>query len=222
MHLFFSPPNSFTCSLQAPHPGKQSDETNHVRGRRNPSNPKRGPLVQYTKHRLSISCSQTDKRHALHSFGTTSAKPKGASRLPGHPGSPISPSKLTYNKDATGQYRRWEGTSKFYCPTTTNIKQGSPRAIRCRSANICRSWGCPEVIASWNVKTMCPGLSYDLQQVDDSRKKAIINRELERLNNDNTALQESRLSPNGSPSGRTNTHSSGKGRCTTSHEETLH
>ena len=100
MHLFFSPPNSFTCSLQAPHPGKQSDETNHVRGRRNPSNPKRGPLVQYTKHRLSISCSQTDKHHALHSFGTTSAKPKGASRRPGHPGSPISPSKLTYNKDA--------------------------------------------------------------------------------------------------------------------------
>ena len=34
------------------------------------------------------------------------------------------------------------------------------------------------------------GLPYDLSQVDDSRKTAIINRELKRLNIDIAALQE--------------------------------
>ncbi|XP_076036403.1 uncharacterized protein LOC143022188 [Oratosquilla oratoria] len=45
---------------------------------------------------------------------------------------------------------------------------------------------------------MCPGLTNDLQQVDDSRKTAIINRELERLNIDIAALQETRLLSSGS------------------------
>ncbi|KAI8482319.1 hypothetical protein Bbelb_399100 [Branchiostoma belcheri] len=45
---------------------------------------------------------------------------------------------------------------------------------------------------------MCPGLSDDLQQIDDSRKTAIINRELMRLNIDIAALQETRLPSNGS------------------------
>lgn len=45
---------------------------------------------------------------------------------------------------------------------------------------------------------MCPGLSADLQQVDDARKTAVINRELERLNIDIAALQETRLPSNGS------------------------
>ena len=53
-------------------------------------------------------------------------------------------------------------------------------------------------LASWNVRTLCPGLSEDLQQVDDSRKTAIINRELKRLNIDIAALQETRLPSNGS------------------------
>ncbi|XP_062614292.1 uncharacterized protein LOC134276017 [Saccostrea cucullata] len=46
---------------------------------------------------------------------------------------------------------------------------------------------------------MCPGLSEDLQQVDDSRKTAIINRELRRLNIDIAALQETRLPSNVEP-----------------------
>jgi len=45
---------------------------------------------------------------------------------------------------------------------------------------------------------MCPGLSSDLQQVNDSRKTAIIDRELTRLNIDIAALQETRLASNGS------------------------
>lgn len=53
-------------------------------------------------------------------------------------------------------------------------------------------------LASWNVRTMCPGFSKDLDQVDDSRKTAIINRELLRLDIDIAALQETRLPSNGS------------------------
>ena len=53
-------------------------------------------------------------------------------------------------------------------------------------------------IASWNVRTMCPGLSNDLQQINDSRKTAIIDSELDRLNIDIATLQETRLAENGS------------------------
>ncbi|XP_063587445.1 craniofacial development protein 2-like [Penaeus indicus] len=45
---------------------------------------------------------------------------------------------------------------------------------------------------------MCPGLSDDLQQIDNARKTAIIDRELKRLNIDIAALQETRLSESGS------------------------
>lgn len=53
-------------------------------------------------------------------------------------------------------------------------------------------------LASWNVRTMCPGISDDLCQIDDSRKTAIIDRELQKLNIDIAALQETRLPSNGS------------------------
>ena len=45
---------------------------------------------------------------------------------------------------------------------------------------------------------MRPGLSDDLLQVDDTRKTAIIDRELKRLNIDVAALQETRHLLNGS------------------------
>lgn len=45
---------------------------------------------------------------------------------------------------------------------------------------------------------MCPGLSDDLQQIDDARKTAIINRELAKRNIDIAALQETRLASSGS------------------------
>ena len=45
---------------------------------------------------------------------------------------------------------------------------------------------------------MCPGLSYDLSQVDDSRKITIINRKLKQLNIDIAALEETRLQSNDS------------------------
>ena len=53
-------------------------------------------------------------------------------------------------------------------------------------------------IASWNVRTMRPGLSNDLQQINDSRKLAIIDSELDRLNIDIATLQQTRLAENGS------------------------
>ena len=52
--------------------------------------------------------------------------------------------------------------------------------------------------ASCNVRTMCPGLSNDLRQINDSRKTAIIDSELDRLNIDIATLQETRLAENGS------------------------
>ncbi|XP_022810601.1 uncharacterized protein LOC111347641, partial [Stylophora pistillata] len=45
---------------------------------------------------------------------------------------------------------------------------------------------------------MCPGLSVDLRQIDDSRKTAIIKKELTRLNIDVACLQETRLADSGS------------------------
>ena len=53
-------------------------------------------------------------------------------------------------------------------------------------------------LATWNVRTMCPGLSDDLQQIDDARKTAVISQELKRLNIDMAALQDTRLPSNGS------------------------
>ena len=47
--------------------------------------------------------------------------------------------------------------------------------------------------ASWNVRTMCPGLSENLQQIADTRKTAIIDRELLKLNVSIAALQETKL-----------------------------
>ena len=45
---------------------------------------------------------------------------------------------------------------------------------------------------------MCPGLSEDLPKINDSRKTAVIDRELLRLNIDIAALQETRLAGSGS------------------------
>ena len=53
-------------------------------------------------------------------------------------------------------------------------------------------------LGTWNVRTMCPGLNEDHQQIEDARKTAIIDRELSRLNYDIVALQETRLPSNGS------------------------
>ena len=45
---------------------------------------------------------------------------------------------------------------------------------------------------------MCPGFSDDLQQINDARKTAIIDRELSKLKVDIAALQETRLPSTGS------------------------
>ena len=45
---------------------------------------------------------------------------------------------------------------------------------------------------------MCTGLSADLQQMDDSRKTAIINKKLARLNINFACLQETRPPDSGS------------------------
>ena len=49
-----------------------------------------------------------------------------------------------------------------------------------------------------NVRTMTPGFSDNLQEVNDARKTAVIDRELSRLQMDIVALQETRLPETGS------------------------
>ncbi|GAA6071721.1 uncharacterized protein LOC117871822, partial [Tachysurus ichikawai] len=51
--------------------------------------------------------------------------------------------------------------------------------------------------ASWNVRTLCPGLTTDLQQVNDAWKTAVIDRECSRLNVDIACLQETQLADSG-------------------------
>ena len=44
-------------------------------------------------------------------------------------------------------------------------------------------------VATWNVRTMCAGISDDLQLINEARKTAIIDLELKRLNIDIAAIQ---------------------------------
>ena len=52
-------------------------------------------------------------------------------------------------------------------------------------------------LGTWNVRTMLTGISENLQDVSDSRKTAVINNELMRLNVDIATLQETRLADSG-------------------------
>ena len=52
-------------------------------------------------------------------------------------------------------------------------------------------------LGCWNVLTMMTGLSASLQDIKDSRRTAVINDELKRLNMDIAALQETRLADSG-------------------------
>jgi len=52
-------------------------------------------------------------------------------------------------------------------------------------------------LRSWNVRTMLTGLSENLQDISDTRKTAVINNELKRLNVDIAAIQETRLADSG-------------------------
>ena len=45
-------------------------------------------------------------------------------------------------------------------------------------------------LGCWNVETMMPGFSQDLQDISDARKTAVINDELVRLNVDIATLQD--------------------------------
>ena len=63
------------------------------------------------------------------------------------------------------------------------------------------------------------GLSASLQDIKDSRKTAVINDELRRLNMDMATLQETRLADSGTLRRRT-TYSSGRGSSLASPEST--
>ena len=52
-------------------------------------------------------------------------------------------------------------------------------------------------LASWNVRTLTPGISDSAAGINDARKTAVIDKELTRLNIDIAALQETRLADSG-------------------------
>ena len=52
-------------------------------------------------------------------------------------------------------------------------------------------------LASWNVRTLTPGISDSVSGINDARKTAVIDKELTRLNIDIAALQETRLADSG-------------------------
>ena len=77
----------------------------------------------------------------------------------------------------------------YICAPVKNLHQKIPRHLRRRHTLR---------LSTWNVRTMCPGLSDDLSNMEDTRKTAVIDLELQRLNIDIAALQETRLAENGS------------------------
>lgn len=125
---------------------------------------------------------------------------------------------------ARGHSRRWEGLFNSIEHATARLKLSSPQPIRCCSATVCLlSLGARESgphgldgrpipiapvnnrrnrtpilkLATWNVRTMLTGISDDLNEIEDTRKTAIINNELARLQIDIAALQETRLLESG-------------------------
>lgn len=119
----------------------------------------------------------------------------------------ISPCSTDVESDASFRLRRWEGSPQFHRLPTESLELGGPQSLRCCPAMVClvlnlyrstkRSKTQTLRIASWNVRTICPGLTDDLQAIQDAHKTAVIDRKLYRLNIDIAALQESRLSANG-------------------------
>lgn len=109
---------------------------------------------------------------------------------------------------------------------TARLKLGSPQSVRCCPATACpphwvhgdRSKADKQAVitapgkkgkenfirkkpvlklGTWNVRTMTPGLTANLQDISDARKTAVINDELLRLHVDIAALQETRLAGSG-------------------------
>ena len=76
-------------------------------------------------------------------------------------------------------------------------------------------------LGTWNVRTMTPGFSDNLQEVNDARKTAVIDRELSRLQMGIVALQETRLPETGSVRERKISHCSGRANHQTGSENTV-
>ena len=108
----------------------------------------------------------------------------------------------------------------FHRSVTARHKLGSPQPVRYGSATVCllrrvrgaqgsftptsrSSKPVPKKnrilrIGTWNVRTMCPGINTDLDQIQDVRKTAINSEELNKLGVDIAALQETKLAETGS------------------------
>ena len=132
----------------------------------------------------------------------------------------ISHRSIDVEHGARGCSRRWE----ISWTAIARLKLGSSQPVRCCPATVCHPhwvhWdkGKPEKQAGtmaagnhkrnyqkrpvlklgcWTVRTMTTGLSASLQDIKDSRKTAVMNDELKRLNVDIATLHETRLADSG-------------------------
>ena len=111
-------------------------------------------------------------------------------------------------RPATVRLSQWVLETRL--PTRKADGYSAPRTVFINVSNQNRRPLSAIKLASWNVRTMCPGMTDNPQQVNDARKTAIIDRELKRLNIDIAALQETRLPENGSIREQKTTPSFGK------------
>ena len=86
-------------------------------------------------------------------------------------------------------------------PTATGGRLAPPREGTRQRVSRLKATGTQQKnsfrIGTWNVRTMTPGISEDLRTIKDSRKTAVINNELLRLQIDIAGLQETRLADSG-------------------------
>ena len=103
-------------------------------------------------------------------------------------------------------------------PTATGGRLAPPREGTRQRVSRLKATGTQQKnsfrIGTWNVRTMTPGISEDLRTIKDSRKTAVINNELLRLQIDIAAIQETRLADTAALAGYVKriTPSSGKER----------
>lgn len=81
----------------------------------------------------------------------------------------------------------------YWTATAHQLDDCLTRCVELHQATLEKKGDTSSLLSSWNIRTMCSGLSGDLQQLGDARKTAVIIKELDRLNIDNTCLQETRL-----------------------------
>ncbi len=142
-----------------------------------------------------------------HSSFATALKQHGKWQLP-----VISRCSIGAECSARGHFRRWERSSYLIGQLPPALSWAAPSHLGAASPRSVNLTGCVGFrvktdkqidnsapcnkrkktsalkLGTWNVRTMTPGFSDDLQEIDDVRKTAVIDMELSRLQLDIVAL----------------------------------